>query len=144
MENVNNTLRGSGVHTFPKGVAQCEGIHRKSWMTNCVSLKNEVSVVVCEGIFHKVCSDLIINSDNQPLGDDLVAIQIAESLSEHNISSKWLFQLRSWHISCIFLNGASLYDHEQMNLFNLTLVALHWRSWVDVHAYESSQEGRNS
>ena len=65
--------------------------------------------------------DLIIDSDNQSLGDDHVTVQIAESLSEHDVPSDWLFQLRSWHISHVFLNGANLYDHEQMHLFNVAL-----------------------
>ena len=101
-------------------------------------------MVVGKGICHNVSSDLIIDSDNQPLGDDRVAVQIAESLSEHNIPSDWLFQLRSWHIRHVFLNGASLYNHEQMNLFNLTSTASHWHSHVGARPYESSRERRNS
>ena len=88
-------------------------------MTKCVVLKNEVGVVVEKGICHNVSSDLVIDSDNQPLGNDRVAVQIAESLSEYDIPSNWMFQMRAWHIKRVFLNGASLYDHEQMNLFNL-------------------------
>ena len=58
--------------------------------------------------------------------------------------SNWLFQLRLWHIRHVFLNGASLYVHEQMNLFNLASehqvgVAV----WMHV-PYESSWERRNS
>ena len=56
-------------------------------MTKCVSLKNEASVVVGKGICHNVSLDLIINSDNQPFGDDRVAVQIAKSLSEQDVSS---------------------------------------------------------
>ena len=56
-------------------------------MTKCVVLKNEAGVVVGKGICHNVSSDLIIDSDNQPLGDDRVAVQIAESLSEYNVPS---------------------------------------------------------
>ena len=33
--------------------------------------------------------------------------------------SDLLFQLQSWPICYVFLNGASLHDHEQMNFFNL-------------------------
>ena len=67
-----------------------------------------------------------------------------ESLSEHDVPSDWLFQLRSWHISRVFLNGASLYNHEQMNLFNLASLASRRRSRVGARVYESSQEQRNS
>ena len=120
MEYANGTSASGGVRTLPKGVAQCESIPRKSWMTKCVVLKNEAGMVVGKGIYHNVSSDLVINSDNQPLGDDRVAVQITESLSEQDVPSDWMFQMRSWHIKRVFLNGASLYNHEQMNLFNLT------------------------
>ena len=76
-------------------------------------------MVVGKGICHNVSFDLIIDSDNQPLGDDRVAVQIAESLLEYDVPSDWMFQMRAWHIKRVFLNGASFYDHEQMNLFNL-------------------------
>ena len=100
-----------------KGVVQCEGIIRKSWMTKCVALQNDAGVIVGKGICHNVDFALIIDSDNQPFGDDRVVVQIANSLSERDVPSDWVFQLRAWHISRIFLNGASLYDHEQMHLF---------------------------
>ena len=92
-------------------------------MTKCIALRNEACVVIGKGICHNVSLDLAIDSDNQPLGDDHVAIQIAESLSDHDVPFDWLFQLRSWHINYVFLNGASLYNHEQMNLFNLAALA---------------------
>ena len=44
------------------------------------------------------------------------------------LNSNWLFQLRAWHISHIFLNDASLYDHEQMHFFIVALTASRWRS----------------
>ena len=124
MEYAGGTSTGGGIHILPEGVAECEGVPRKSWMTKCVVLKNEVGVVVGKGICHNVSSDLIIDSDNQPLGDDRVAVQIAESLSEYDVSLHWMFQMRAWHIKRVFLNGASLYDHEQMNLFNLASQAV--------------------
>ena len=65
---------------MPEEIAQCEGIPRKSWMTKCVALMNDVGVVVGKGICHNLNSDLIIDSDNQPLRDDRVAIQIVDSL----------------------------------------------------------------
>ena len=123
MENEGGNVADGGVLEPPEGVVQCEGIPRKSWMTKCVALQNDAGVVVGRGICHNVDSSLIIDSDNQPLGDDRVAVQIAESLSERDVPSDWVFQLRAWHISRIFLNGASLYDHEQMHLFKVSLGA---------------------
>ena len=86
---------GSTAQTLLEGVAQCEGLSRRLWMTKCVMLKNEEGESVGKGICHNVNSDLIIDSDSQPLGDDQVAVLIAESLSEHDVPSDWLFQLRS-------------------------------------------------
>ena len=143
MEYARGTSAG-GVHPLPEGVAQCEGIPRKSWMTKCVVLKNEAGVVVGKGICHNVSSDLIIDSDNQPLGDDRVGVQIAESLSEHDVPSDWMFQMRSWHIKRVFLNGASLYDHEQVNLFNLTSQAARRRSRLGARPYDNSRERRST
>ena len=87
MEYAGGTSVGGSIHTLPEGIAECEGISRKSWMTKCVVLKNEASVVVGKGICHNVDLDLVIDSDNQPLRDDRVAVQIAESLSEHDVPS---------------------------------------------------------
>ena len=126
MVNDSGNVGGTGVCDPPKGVVQCEGIPRKSWMTKCVALKNDAGIVVGKGICHNVDSILIIDSDNQPLGDDRVVVQIAESLSEHDVPSDWVFQLRAWHISCVFLNGASLHDHEQMHLFNVSSGTSRW------------------
>ena len=144
MENNDGNVASGGVCVPPKGVVQCKGIPRKSWMTKCVALQNDAGVVVGEGICHNVDSTLIIDSDNQPLRNDHVAVQIAESLSKHDISSNWVFQLRAWHISHVFLNGASLYNHEQMHLFNVSSGALRPQSWVDAHPYESSRGRKNS
>ena len=144
MENANGTSAGGGIRTLPEGVVQCEGIPRKSWMTKCVVLKNEAGMVVGKGICHNVSSDLIIDNDNQPLGDDRVAVQIAESLSEHDVPSDWMFQMRSWHIKLVFLNGASLHDHEQVNLFNLTSQAARRHSRVGARLYDNSRERRNA
>ena len=140
MEYASGTSAGGGVRTLPKGVVQCEGVRRKSWMTKCVVLKNEAGMVVGKGICHNVNSDLVIDSDNQSLGDDRVAVQIAESLLEHDVPSDWMFQMRAWHIKRVFLNGASLYNHEQMNLFNLASQAACRRSRVGTCPYDSSRE----
>ena len=143
MENDGGNVANAGVCEPSEGVVQCEGIPRKSWMTKCVALQNDAGVVVGKGICHNVDSALIIDSDNQPLGDDRVAVQIAESLSERDIPSDWVFQLRVWHISRVFLNGASLYNHEQMHFFKVSSGASRRRSWVGARPYESSRGWRN-
>ena len=143
MENNSGNVADAGVCVPPKGIVQFEGIPRMSWMIKCVALQNDAGIIVGKGICHNVDSALIIDSDNQPLGDDRVAVQIAESLSERDVPSNWVSQLIAWHISRVFLNGASLYDHEQMHLFRVSSGALRWQSWVGAHLYKSSRGRRN-
>ena len=76
MENDGGNVPDPGVCQVPKGVVQCEGIPRKSWMTKCVALQNDAGVVVGKGICHNVDLSLIIDSDKQPLGDDCVAFKL--------------------------------------------------------------------
>jgi hypothetical protein len=97
---------------FPEGVAQCEGFGRPSWITKYVTLTNESGMDVAQSICHSIKADLVIDSDNMPLGNDRVAVQITESLVEDEVPSEWMFSMRAWHICRVFLNGASLYDHD--------------------------------
>jgi hypothetical protein len=77
-----------------------------------VTLTNESRVDVACGICHSVKTELVVDSDSMPLGNDRVAVQIAESLLEEDVPSEWMFSMRVWHICRVFLNGASLYDHD--------------------------------
>ena len=54
---------------------------------------------VARGICHSVDADLVIDTDRWPLGNDRVAILIAESLCEAKVSSLWMWSMRSWHIT---------------------------------------------
>jgi hypothetical protein len=78
-------------------------------------------VDVARGICHSVSAKLVIDSDGMPLGNDCVAIQIAESLLEEDVPSEWMFSMRAWHIRRVFLNGASLYDHDRRHIYNATV-----------------------
>jgi hypothetical protein len=69
-------------------------------------------VDVARGICHSVKADLVIDSNGMHLGNDRVAIQIAELLVEDEVPSEWMFSMRAWLIRRVFLNGASLYDHD--------------------------------
>ena len=52
-----------------------------------MTLKNEDRLEVARGICHSVDAHLVIDTDGKALGDDRVAIQIAEFLSETDIPS---------------------------------------------------------
>ena len=57
-----------------------------------------MTVEVAKGICHSVDADLIIDMDGKPLGDNRVAIQVAESLCEAEVPSSWMWSMRSWPI----------------------------------------------
>ena len=101
---------------LPKGVAQCKGFGQLSWITKCMILTNE-SGYLARGIYHSVNVDLVIDSNGMPLDNDRFAVQITESLVEDKVLSEWMFSMRAWHIHRVFLNGASLYDHDQRHIF---------------------------
>jgi hypothetical protein len=73
---------------------------------------------VAKDICHSVSAELVIDSDGLPLGNDRVAVQIAESLLEEEVPSEWMFSMRAWHIRRVFLNSISLYDHDQRHIYN--------------------------
>ena len=68
MSDVGSIAADGRAQTLPKGVAQCEGLSQRLWMTKCVMLKNEVGESIGKGICHNMNSDLIIDNDSQPLG----------------------------------------------------------------------------
>jgi hypothetical protein len=105
-----------------------------------VILTNESGVDVARGICHCVNADLVIDNDGMPLGNDRIAVQIAESLVEDEVPSEWMFSMRAWHIRRVFLNGASLYDHDQRYIYNATVQALNRRPRRGVRQYESGRE----
>jgi hypothetical protein len=73
---------------LPEGVAQCKGFSQPSWITKCVTLINESGVDVTRDICHSVKSNLVIDSDGMPLGNDHIVVQIAESLVEDEVPSE--------------------------------------------------------
>jgi hypothetical protein len=109
---------------LPDGVAQCEGFGRASWITKSVTLTNESGVDVARGICHSVKAELVVDSDNMPLDNDRVVVQIAKSLLEEDVLSKGMFSMRAWNIRRVFLNGASLYDHDQQHIYKAAIQAL--------------------
>ena len=102
---------------LPDGVAECEGFGWASWITKAVTLTNETEVDVACGICHSVKVELVVDNDGMPLDNDHVVVQIAELLLEEDVLSEWMFSMKAWHIRRVFLNGASLYDHDQQHIY---------------------------
>ena len=95
------------------GVVQCEGFGWASWITKAVTLTNEFGVDVAYGICPSIKIELVVDSNDMPLGNDCATVQIAESLLEEDVLFEWMFSMRAWHIRRVYLNGVSLYDHDQ-------------------------------
>ena len=111
--------------TLPLGIAVCDGIPRSKWHPRNVLLWNEAGEDVANGVCRNANPDLVIDMDRKPLGDDRVAVQIAESLCEEEVPCAWMWSMRSWHIKQVFIDGVSLYDHDQTNIYNTAVSALH-------------------
>ena len=77
-----------------------------------MTLTNESGVDVAWNICHSVNADLVIDNDGMPLDNDCIVVQIVESLVEDEVPSKRMFSIRAWYIRRVFLNRASLYDHD--------------------------------
>jgi hypothetical protein len=90
--------------TLPNGTAQCEGFGQPTWITKSVTLSNDTWHDVAKGIYHSVNANFVVYSDGQPLDNDQVAIQIADSLSKEDLPLEWMFFMRVWHIVQVFLN----------------------------------------
>jgi len=126
--------------TVPAGVALCDGIPRTKWNTKCVSLRNDAGVDVANGLCQNVDPELVIDMDGRSLGDDRVAILIAESLCEEYVPSGWVWQLHSWDIRNVFLNGFSLYDHNQTYMYNTSMNASNRRVRKGVRSDDSTRQ----
>ena len=86
-----------------------------------MTLTNEAGTEVARGICHNEDVDLVIDTNGEPLGDNRVAIHIAESLCEAEVPSEWMWSMHFWPISRVYLNGATMYDHKQTHLYRAAL-----------------------
>ena len=82
-----------------------------------MTLTNESGVDVAYGICHNIKVELVVDNDSMPLDNDRVAVQITELLLEEDVPFEWMFSMGVWYICRVFLNGASLYDHDQRQIF---------------------------
>jgi hypothetical protein len=101
-------------------------------------------VDVARGICHSVSAELVIDSDGLLLDNDRVAVQIAESLLEEEVLLEWMFSMRAWHIHRVFLNGASLYDHDQRHIYNAAVQALNRQPRRGVRPYDLERQKEES
>ena len=72
-----------------------------------------------------------------------MAIHIAESLCETEVPSSWLWSMHSWHIKHVFLNGVSLHDHDQTDIYKKAMIARGRLVHVGVRPYASHRQRRD-
>ena len=53
-----------------------------------------------------------------------------------------MFSLRAWHIWNVFVNNASLYNHDQVATYNAAVSPVRGRKRVEVRPYESTRVQR--
>jgi hypothetical protein len=93
---------------------------------------------------HNSSIDLVIDTDGLPLGHDHVAVQIAELLQEEDVPSKWMLSMKAWHIHKMFLNGDSLYNHDQRYIYNAAVHAFNCQPIKNIPQYDSKCQRQES
>ena len=109
--------------TLLEGMRPCKGIPRESWSTRVVILMNEAIEDIARAICRSVDASIVVDTNGRPIGDDHVAVQIAKTLKEEEVPSGWMWSMHSWPIGRVFLNGASLYDHAQIDMYRRAMSA---------------------
>ena len=113
--------------TLLEGVRPCGGIPRESWNTRVIILTNVAGEDIARAICRSVDASVVVDTNGRPIGDDHVAVQIAETLKEEEVPSGWMWSMHSWPIKRVFLNGASLHDHDQTYMYRKAVNAQNQR-----------------
>ena len=129
--------------TLLEGVRPCEGIPRESWSTRVVILTNEAGEDVARAICRSVDASVVVDTNGRPIGDDHVVVQIAETLKEEEVPSGWMWSMHSWPIGRVFLNGVSLYDHDQTDMYRRAMNAHNEKPQKGIRSYKTTRERRN-
>lgn len=132
------------VPTLPPDVVACDEISRSKWNFRPITLRNKKGVNVTNVVCQNVDANLVFDSDGKPLRVDRIVVQIVESLCEEEVPSGWMWSIHSWHIKQVFLDGVSLYDHDQTHIYNVAMNAINHRVRKGVKSYESFHERMES
>jgi hypothetical protein len=115
------------IPVLPPGIAVCEGLPRAKWYLKAVTLRSndgvDVAKALCQNTDPTAVDDTVdLNAPAvEPLGDDKVFVQIAESLCELEVPSGWMWSIHSWDIKLVILDGVSLFDHYTTHLYNMAV-----------------------
>jgi hypothetical protein len=118
---------------LPQRVVDCNGIPRSKWMTRVVLLHDPNMITVSCGISQNVSSDLVIGS-NGPLDNNKVRVPITNLLIEDSCKADWIFSLRIWNNTHVFLDGVSL--HNQTACYNEAMKVAYCTKRTGMREYE--------
>ena len=104
---------------------------------------SEAGEDVARAICRSVDASVVVDTNGRPIGDDHVAVQIVETLKEEEVPSGWMWSMHSWPIGRVFLNGASLYDHDQTDMYRRAMNAQNQKPRKGSRSYKTTRERRN-
>ena len=93
-------------------------IPRRLWEGRTVSLHNGSGVRIAEGLLRNPRSSAILGSSG-PLGDSQVVVQVSTTFVPVEAPDEWRYSFKPWPIQQVFLDGVSLFHHNQRDIFNV-------------------------
>ena len=96
-------------------------IRPRLWVGKTVSLHNGSGVRIAEGLVRNLRSNAIVGSAG-PLGDSQVFVQVSHTFVEEEAPDEWRYSFKSWPIQQVFLEGVSLFHHNERNAYNIWLI----------------------
>ena len=106
-------------------------------------MTNEAGEDVARAICRSVDASVVVDTNGRPIGDDHVAVQIAETLKEEEVPLGWMWSMHSWPIGRVFLNGVSLCDHVQIDMYRRAMNAHNEKPRKGSRSYKTTRERRN-
>lgn len=115
----------SEVHELilPEHLRDCPGLPRHKWNTKFVTLLNDGGNIVAEGICQSMGSECLLDSDDEPLREDQILVQIVKCLNLDFVPSDTIFGSRKWNLSHAIHEGWSLLDHLRRDQYNVAVYA---------------------
>ena len=117
---------------LPDHLNDCPGLPRSKWITKFVTLLNDGGDIVAEGI----CQSVDSKSNDEPLGEDQVVVQIVKCLNLDFVPADTIFGTRTWQLSHAIHGGWSLLDHLRRHEYNAAVYARDHPKRKGVRPYE--------
>ena len=98
-------------------IPEFQVVPTRLWMGRSVSLHDSDGLRIAEGLLQNLRSSAISDSDG-PLGDSVIVVQVSRLFVEVEDPDDWIYSFKSWPIRQVFLDGVSLFDHSQRDIYN--------------------------